>query len=377
MAEPIPLIDLQAQRVALGSALDGAIAEAVAGGRWILGPQVDELEKQLAEFAGVKHAVGCANGTDALLLILRAWGIGAGDAVFVPAFTFVATAEVVSLVGATPVFVDVLENSFNIDPVSLKSAIAMVRADGALTPRAIIPVDLFGQPADYRAIEPIAEAEKLFLLCDTAQSFGASLDNRRTGSIGHAAATSFFPAKPLGCYGDGGTCFTNDDELAEQLRSLRMHGQSSDRYEHVHIGLNSRLDTIQAAILIEKLKIFAQEIEAREPIAERYNEAFSQIDGIQVPRVIEGARSVWAQYTLQLPNREKLQDDLKAEGIATAVYYPVPLSRQPAYSHYPSVPIPVSDALSRKVVSLPMHPYLIEGAQDRIVASVLKSVSDA
>ncbi|MEE8439045.1 MAG: DegT/DnrJ/EryC1/StrS family aminotransferase [Micropepsaceae bacterium] len=377
MADPIPLIDLQAQRLALGPALDGAIAEAVAGGRWILGPQVDELEKQLAEFAGVKHALGCANGTDALLLILRAWGIGAGDAVFVPAFTFVATAEVVSLVGATPVFVDVLEHSFNIDPESLKSAIAMVRADGELKPRAIIPVDLFGQPADYRAIEPIAEAEKLFLLCDTAQGFGGSLDNRRTGSIGHAAATSFFPAKPLGCYGDGGACFTDDDALAEQLRSLRMHGQSAERYQHTLIGLNSRLDTIQAAILIEKLKIFPEEIEARERIARRYNEAFSQGDGIQVPKLIEGARSVWAQYTLQLSNREKLQDDLKDEGIPTAVYYPIPLSRQRAYSHYPSVPIGVSDALSRKVVSLPMHPYLIEATQDRITSAVLKSVSDA
>ncbi len=213
MAETIPLIDLQAQRLRLGDALDEAIAQAVSSGRWILGPEVGELEKRLAEFAGVKHVVCCANGTDALLLILRAWGIGPGDAVFVPAFTFVATAEVVSLAGATPVFVDVLENSFNIDGESLKAAIAMVKSDGAYSPRAIIAVDLFGQPADYRMIEPIAEAENLLLLCDTAQGFGATLDNRRTGSIGHAAATSFFPAKPLGCYGDGGACFTDDDGL--------------------------------------------------------------------------------------------------------------------------------------------------------------------
>jgi dTDP-4-amino-4,6-dideoxygalactose transaminase len=377
LAEPIPLIDLQAQRLRLGAALDEAIAGAVSGGRWILGPEVTELEKRLAEFVGVKHAVGCANGTDALLLIMRAWGIGPGDAVFVPAFTFVATAEVVSLVGATPVFVDVLENSFNIDSESLKAAIAMVKADGAYTPRAIIPVDLFGQPADYRAIEPIAEAEKLWLLCDTAQGFGATLDNRRTGSIGHAAATSFFPAKPLGCYGDGGACFTGDDELAKRLRSLRMHGQGTDRYEHIHIGLNSRLDTIQAAILIEKLKIFPQEIEARQGIANRYNGAFSGCDGIEVPVTIAGAGSVWAQYTLQVANRAKLQEDLMGEGIPSAVHYSTPLSKQPAYVHYPSVPTPVSEGLSKRVVSLPMHPYLDEATQDRIVAAVIKSVSSA
>jgi len=377
VSEIIPLIDLQAQRVALGSALDRAIADAVAGGQWILGPQVAELETQLAEFAGVKHAIGCANGTDALLLILRSWSVGPGDAVFVPSFTFVATAEVVSLVGATPVFVDVDEVSFNLDPESLKAAIVMVKAGGDLIPRAIIAVDLFGQPADYRAIEPIAQEENLLLLCDTAQGFGGTLDHRRTGAIGHAAATSFFPAKPLGCYGDGGACFTNDDKLAETLRSLRMHGQGSDRYEHVHIGLNSRLDTIQAAILIEKLKIFPQEIEARERIAKRYNEAFSTCNEIQVPQVIEGARSVWAQYTLRVSNRAKLQADLKGEGIPTAVYYPIPLSNQPAYNHYPSVAIAVSEALSEKVVSLPMHPYLDDDTQDRIIAAVLKSVSDA
>ena len=377
MAETIPLIDLQAQRLRLGVALDEAIARAVSGGNWILGPEVAELEKQLAHFAGVKHALGCANGTDALLLILRAWGIGPGDAIFVPAFTFVATAEVVSLVGATPIFVDVLGNSFNIDPESLKAAIAMVKADGAHRPRAIIPADLFGQPADYRMIEPIADAENLLLLCDTAQGFGAIFDNRRTGSIGHAAATSFFPAKPLGCYGDGGACFTDDDELAERLRSLRMHGQGNKRHEHIHIGLNSRLDTIQAAILIEKLKIFPQEIDARQRIAKRYNDAFRGCDGIEVPGVIEGAGSVWAQYTLQLANRAKLQEDLKGEGIPSAVYYATPLSKQPAYVHYPSVPTPVSEALSKRVVSLPMHPYLDEVTQGRIVAAVVKSVGSA
>jgi dTDP-4-amino-4,6-dideoxygalactose transaminase len=377
VADPIPFIDFQAQRARLGPALDDAIAEAIAGGQWILGPQIAQLEKELAVFAGVKHALGCANGTDALLLILRAWEIGPGDAVFVPAFTFVATAEVVSLVGATPVFVDVLKNSFNLDPKSLKTAISMVRGDGALTPRAIIPVDLFGQPADYRKIESIAEAEKLLLLCDTAQGFGGSLDNRRTGSIGDAASTSFFPAKPLGCYGDGGACFTDDDALAERLASLRMHGQGEHRNEHVHIGLNSRLDSIQAAILIEKLKIFPQEIEAREHIARRYNDAFKACSSIQTPQVIQGARSIWAQYTLCVSHRNNLQGDLKGEGIPTAVYYPIPLSMQPAYRHYPSTPIPMSEALSHQVVSLPMHPYLIKSTQDRIIAAVLNSVSRA
>lgn len=377
MADTVPLIDLQAQRQRLGAALDQAIARAVSSGQWVLGPEVAELETQLAEFAGARHAISCANGTDALLLLLRAWGIGPGDAVFVPAFTFVATAEVVSLVGATPVFVDVHEHSFNMDADSLEAAIAKVRGDSAYTPRAIIAVDLFGQPADYHSIEPIADAEKLSLLCDTAQGFGAILDDRRTGSIGRAAATSFFPAKPLGCYGDGGACFTADEELAAQLRSLRMHGQGKDRYEHIEIGLNSRLDTIQAAILLEKLKIFPQEIEERQRIAQRYGDAFKNHGAIKVPEVMDGAGSVWAQYTIQVARREKLQKDLNDQGIASAVYYATPLNRQPAYAHYPSVPTPVSDGLSKRVLSLPMHPYLDEAAQDRIVAAVIKSVGNA
>jgi dTDP-4-amino-4,6-dideoxygalactose transaminase len=376
VADPISFIDLQAQRARLGPALDAAIDAAVSGGQWILGPQVGELERQLAAFSGVKHAVACANGTDALLLILRAWEIGPGDAVFVPAFTFVATAEVVSLAGATPVFVDVLEDTFNIDPESLRSAIAMVNASGGLAPRAIIPVDLFGQPADYHRIEAIAAEENLLLLCDAAQSYGALFDNRRTGSIGDATATSFFPAKPLGCYGDGGACFTNDDALAEKLRSLRMHGQGADRYEHIHIGLNSRLDTIQAAILIEKMKIFPDEIAARERVVRRYNSALNG-PSVRVPAIMDGVQSVWAQYTLQVGNRARLQSDLKEQGVPTAVYYPIPLSRQVAYGHCPAVPTPVSEALAAKVVSLPMHPYLDDATQDRIVEAVLASAANA
>jgi len=373
VADPIQFIDLQAQRRRLGAPLEAAIKAAVEGGQWILGPQVSQLERDLAAWAGVKHAIACANGTDALLLILRAWDIGPGDAVFVPAFTFAASGEVVVLAGATPVFVDVLPNTFNMDPASLEAAIALVKRDSALKPRVVMPVDLFGQPADYRALAPIAAREGLKLLCDTAQGFGGLWDGKRAGAIGDAAATSFFPAKPLGCYGDGGACFTNDDGLKDLLLSIRMHGQGSDRYEHVRIGLNSRLDTIQAAILIEKLKIFQNEIDARNTVARRYNEAFKGSNRIVTPHVVEGAVSTWAQYTLKVENRAKFQADLKAAGVPTAVYYPIPLSKQKAYAHYPAAPTPVSEALSEQVVSLPMHPYLDAATQDRIIAAVLES----
>ncbi len=297
----IPFIDLQAQRRRLGATLSRAIEAAVEGGQWVMGPQVKELEEKLAAFAGVKHALACANGTDALMIVLRAWNVGPGDAVFVPAFTFAASAEVVALVGAEPVFVDVLEDTYNMDPASLEAAIAMVKRDGKLNARVVMPVDLFGQPADYRAIEPIVAREKLLMLCDAAQGFGALLDGRRAGGIGDAASTSFFPAKPLGCYGDGGATFTNDDGLIEILRSIRIHGQGTDKYENVRIGVNSRLDTIQAAILLEKMKIFPEEIELRDRIAKRYNEMLGRSNRIRVPRVIAGGQSTWAQYTIAGP----------------------------------------------------------------------------
>ena len=369
----IPFIDLQAQRRRLGAGLTKAIMDAVEGGQWILGPQVARLEEALSEFAGVKHTIACANGTDALMIVLRAWNIGPGDAVFVPAFTFAASAEVVALVGASPVFVDVCEDTYNIDPESLDAAIQMVRRKGKLTPRAVMPVDLFGQPADYRALEPIVRREKLLMLCDAAQGFGGRLDGRVAGGIGHAAATSFFPAKPLGCYGDGGASFTNDDGLAELLRSIRMHGQGADRYENVRIGVNSRLDTIQAAILLEKLKVFPEEIEMREQVAQRYQKAFASSNRIRVPRVIKGAQSTWAQYTIQVDARDQLQLDLKETGIPTAVYYPIPLSKQKGYQAFPSAPTPVSERISKTVVSLPMHPDLETSTQDRIIEAVLKS----
>jgi dTDP-4-amino-4,6-dideoxygalactose transaminase len=374
MSSPIAFIDLQAQRRRLGAPLEKAVLEAVQGGQWILGPQVTRLEKELAEFAGVKHAIACANGTDALMIVLRAWDIGPGDAVFVPAFTFAASAEVVALVGATPVFVDVLEDTYNMSPASLDEAIAAVKREGKLAPRVVMPVDLFGQAADYRALEPICRREGLKMLCDAAQGFGALLDGRRAGGIGDAASTSFFPAKPLGCYGDGGATFTNDDELNDLLRSIRVHGQGSDKYENVRIGVNSRLDTIQAAILLEKLKVFPEEIEMREAVAQRYSNAFRASNRIVVPRVIDGAQSTWAQYTIQVPDRDKLQADLKAQGIPTAVYYPIPLSAQKGYKHYPSAPTPVSDKICKTVISLPMHPDLDHTTQDRVITAVLSSV---
>jgi dTDP-4-amino-4,6-dideoxygalactose transaminase len=374
LAQPIPFIDLQAQRRRLGEPLNKAILAAVESGQWILGPQVAALEAELAKFAGVKHAIACANGTDALQIVLMAWGIGPGDAVFVPAFTFCATAEVVALVGAVPVFVDVREDTYNIDPASFEAAIALVKRGGKLKAKALITVDLFGQPADYDVIEPIAKREGLKVLVDTAQAFGATYRGRSTAAIGDAASTSFFPAKPLGCFGDGGCTFTNDDELARLLKSIHIHGEGTDRYENVRIGMNSRLDSIQAVILSEKLKIFPDEIKAREKVARRYHAALSKSNRIHLQMIIPGVQSVWAQYVIVVPDRAKVQADLKAQGVPTAVYYPIPLSKQKGYAHYPSAPTPVSEKLSTNVVALPMHPYIDEPTQDRVIAAVLESV---
>jgi dTDP-4-amino-4,6-dideoxygalactose transaminase len=370
----IPFTDLQAQRRRLGEPLNQAILAAVASGAWIMGPQVAEFEKKLADFCGVKHVIACANGTDALHLVMMAWGIGPGDAVFVPTFTFAATGEIVALAGASPVFVDIREDTYNMDAASLEAAIAKVKKDGKLKLKAVIPVDLFGQPADYDALIPIARREGLKVLCDTAQGFGGVYKGKTTGSIGDAAATSFFPAKPLGCYGDGGACFTNDDETAELLKSVRNHGAGSDRYENVRIGMNSRLDTIQAAILLEKLKIFPDEIVTRGRIAQRYNAGLGKSNRIRVPHLIDGVVSTWAQYTIQVPDRPKLQDDLKALGIPTAVYYPIPMSAQKGYAGYPSAPVPNAEKIGQHVVSLPFSPYLDAATQDTIINAVLASV---
>lgn len=369
--KPIEFIDLGAQRRRLGERIDDAIARVLAHGRYIMGPEVAVLEADLAAFSGATAVVSCASGTDALALVLMAKGVGPGDAVLCPSFTFAATAEVVAWVGATPVFVDVLPDTFNMDPASLRLAVETARAE-KLRPVGVIPVDLFGQPADYDAIEPICREHGLWMLADAAQSFGASFRGRKVGTIGFATATSFFPAKPLGCYGDGGAVFTDDAGLADVLRSLRVHGQGSDRYDNVRIGMTSRLDTIQAAVLIEKLKIFADEIERRNAIASRYNEELADV--AIVPALASDVTSVWAQYTIRVhpAKRESLASALKAKGIPTAIYYPKPVHQQTAYRRFPCAGngLPVSEALAQEVISLPMHPYLDADLQERIIGFV-------
>jgi dTDP-4-amino-4,6-dideoxygalactose transaminase len=361
MVQPMQFIDLRTQLELIRPHIDAAIKRVLDHGIFIMGPEVHALEKQLAEFCGVKHAISCANGTDALGLGLMAKNVGPGDAVFVPSFTFAATAEVVSWVGATPVFIDSLEDAYNIDPKSLEQGIAQAKKLG-IKPAGIIPVDLFGQPADYDAIQAIADEHGLWVMADGAQSFGASYKGRKVGNIGDMSTTSFFPAKPLGCYGDGGAIFTNDDDLAAIIKSLRVHGQGSDKYDNVRIGMNGRLDTIQAAILIEKLKIFPDELIARQKTADTYNEALKGI--VKVPHVIDGATSAWAQYTVVLPehiDRSKLMASLKEGGIPTMVYYVKPLHLQTAYKHYPTATgsaLSVCENLSERVLSLPMSGYV-------------------
>ena len=370
MTDPIPFIDLAAQRRRLGKAVDEAILRVLDHGGYIMGPEVRALEAELARFCGARHAISCANGTDALAIVLMAKGVKPGDAIFCPAFTFAATAEVVAWLGATPVFVDVREDTFNLDPDSLAEAVGAAHGLG-LNPVGVIPVDLYGLPADYDALEPVCAREGLWMLCDAAQSFGATYKDRKVGSIGLATAVSFYPAKPLGCYGDGGAIFTDDESLAAVMRSIRVHGEGTDKYDNVRIGLNGRLDTVQAAVLIEKLKIFPEEIVARDRIARRYGELLADLT--IVPAVPPGLTSVWAQYTIRLPgyDRAAFQAALAALGVPTAVHYPKPLHRQPAYARFPAgSPLPVSERLAAEVVSLPMHPYLTDEMQDRVVAAV-------
>ncbi|BAT59254.1 UDP-2-acetamido-2-deoxy-3-oxo-D-glucuronate aminotransferase [Variibacter gotjawalensis] len=368
---PVPFIDLKAQQQLLQPQVSQAIERVLAHGQYILGPEVRTLESDLSEFCGAKHVVSCSNGTDALALILMAKELKAGQAVLCPAFTFAATAEVIAWFGATAVFVDVHADTFNMDVRSLEAGIATAKKHG-LDPVGVIPVDLFGQPVDYDAIEPVCEAHGLWMLCDAAQSFGGSYRDRSIGNIGMATATSFFPAKPLGCYGDGGAIFTNDTELDTILRSLRVHGEGVDRYDNVRIGMTGRLDTIQAAVLIEKLKIFRDEIAKRNEIAARYNAALSDI--VTVPHVIDGATSVWAQYTIRVKpeQRDALAETLKAVGIPTAIYYRKPMHHQEAYKNnlVAGNGAPICEALAHEVISLPMHPYLEVPTQDRIVDAV-------
>jgi dTDP-4-amino-4,6-dideoxygalactose transaminase len=373
---PIPFIDVAAQRRRLGRAIDDAVARVLAHCQFIQGPEVRALEAELAAFCGARHVIACSSGTDALLLILMAWEIGPGDAVICPTFTFHATAEMVALLGATPVLADVQAETFNLDPESLQRAIATAKRLG-LKPRVVIPVDLFGLPADHDAIAAIAAEHGLAVLDDAAQAFGASYRGRKLGALATATATSFFPAKPLGCYGDGGAVFTDDDALAARVKSLRVHGEGVDKYDPVRIGINGRLDTIQAAVLIEKLKIFPDEILERDKIAARYSAALADV--ATVPRVGNESTSVWAQYTIRLApgRRDALAAALKAQGIPTAIYYAKPLHRQKSYSDSPLADggAPVSDRLAEEVISLPMHAYLEPAVQDRIVVAVRRALA--
>lgn len=364
---PLAFIDLEAQQRRLGDRVERYLGRVFQHKKYIMGPEVRELEDTLAGRIGVKHVVTCSSGTDALLLPLLAWGIGPGDAVFVPSFTFTATAEVVALLGATPVFCDVEPDTYNLCAQSVRQAIEAEARSGGLRIRAIIPVDLFGQPASYPALEALAAQYGLQVLADAAQSLGAHLDSTPVGQFGQATATSFFPAKPLGCYGDGGAVFTNDSGLAEVMRSLRVHGKGVDKYDTVRVGLNARLDTMQAAVLLAKLEIFDEELVKRDEVARRYSEALAGL--VRVPGLPSDRTSTWAQYTIRVEERDRIGQGLREAGIPTAVYYPRPLHEQPAFSPVAVAPsgCDVSSSLSRCVLSLPMHPYLEREDQRRII----------
>ena len=361
-------IDLAAQQAPIRDRIDAAITRVLDHGRYVMGPEVVELESALASFSSAPHVVSCASGTDALTLALMVHGVGAGDAVFVPTFTFAATAEAVALLGATPVFVDVDPVSFNLDPDQLESAVEGL--GGHLRPSGVIAVDLFGLPADYGRITSVAERSGMWVVADAAQSFGAVRDGANVGTMAPLTTTSFFPAKPLGCYGDGGAVIAHDEGHAEVLRSLRVHGAGTAKYDNVRIGINGRLDTLQAAILLEKLAVFPDEIRARQRIADRYEQALR--DSVIVPTVPDGALSTWAQYTIQVDGRDALAAHLTDRGVPSAVYYPRPLHLQTAYRRYPrgAGGLAVAERLSERVLSLPMHPYLSDADQDRVVEAV-------
>ena len=380
----IPFIDLAAQQLRIKPQIDAAIARVLAHGQYVMGPEVKQFENNLRAFCDTAHALSCANGTDALALPLLAWGIGAGDAVFCPAFTFAATPEVIPWTGATPVFVDILKGAYTLDPAHLEAAITGINTAGRLRPAAVIAVDLFGQPADYPAIRAVCDRHGLKLIADAAQGLGATLHGRHAAHWADAVATSFFPAKPLGCYGDGGAVLTNDAALWERMDSLRVHGKATvsdgqtapfdhdPKYLNARIGMNSRLDTLQAAILIEKLAIFADEILLRQAVADRYGVGLSG-PRLSTPQVIDGGRSTWAQYVIEHENRDGLAAHLRAQDIPTAVYYPVPMHRQAPYADFPTGPgaLPVTDAKAGRVLALPIHPYLQPDVQDRIISAIL------
>lgn len=362
-------IDLKSQYESIKDDVNQRIQNVLEHGRYVFGPEITELEEKLSDYVGVKHTVACSSGTDALLIPLMAWGIKAGDAVFTTPFTFVATAEVISLVGATPVFVDIKEDTFNIDPNNLEEAIKKVIKEGKLTPKVIMPVDLFGLPAELNEIEALAKKYDLLLLEDAAQGFGGNINGKRAGSFGHVGATSFFPAKPLGCYGDGGAIFTDDKDLYEKMISIRVHGMSDDRYNNVRIGLNARMDSIQAGILLSKLNIFDKELEERNRVANKYNAGLR--NKVTVPNVPEGYYSSWAQYSVMADDdkhRDQIRNKLNDNGIPTAIYYPIPLHLQTAYDYleYKKGNMPVCEKVGTKIFSLPMHPYLSNEDIDKI-----------
>lgn len=363
-------IDLHAQYRHLQQQIDHRISNVLQHGHYIMGPEVEQLEQQLADYVGVKHCISCANGTDALQLAMMVLDIKPGDAVFCPTFTFFATAEVIAYAGATPIFVDSDESTFNICPIHLEQQIERVFRDGKLKPKAIIAVDLFGLPANYPEIEKIAAKYQLKLIEDAAQGFGGEIGGKRAGSFGDMATTSFFPAKPLGCYGDGGAIFTNNDEYAALFRSYRVHGKGKDKYDNVRIGVNSRLDTIQAAILLEKLAVFPEELVSRNEVAAHYAEYLA--DTIKTPAVPEGFLSSWAQYTLVSESRDLIMAKLKDHGIPTMIYYGTCMHQQTAFSHFKhkDEEFPVASRLSKQVFSLPMHPYLEKNLQSKIVDAV-------
>lgn len=357
----IEFIDLKAQQARLKDKIEAGIQNVLTHGQYILGPEVAELEEKLAAYVGAKYCISCANGTDALQIAQMAFGIGSGDEVITPGFTYIATAETVAILGATPVYVDVNPKTYNLDVEQLEAAI---------TPRtkAIIPVSLYGQCADFDAINAIAAKYNIPVIEDAAQSFGATYKGRKSCNLTTVACTSFFPSKPLGCYGDGGAIFTNDDELAKVIRQIARHGQDR-RYHHIRVGMNSRLDTLQAAILLPKLEILDEEMQARQCVAENYTCLFNEAGIDTTPFIEAHNQSAWAQYTIQVKNRDQVQEKLKALGIPTAVHYPIPLNKQPAVANA-NVSLPVGDAIAERVMSLPMHPYLTREAQVKILSSL-------
>ena len=373
MSGPIPFIDLASQQARIKGAIDAGIAGVLEHGRYVFGPEIDAFEAAMATFGEAEHVVACANGTDAILLNLMAWGVGPDDAVFCPSFTYCATAEVVGLARATPIFIDIDRDTYNMDPTSLRAAIEAVIAQGELTPRAVISVDLFGQSADYPAIKAVCDAFGLKLIADSAQGFGTTLNGKHPLHWADVSTTSFFPAKPLGCYGDGGAVLTDDGEQNRVLRSLRMHGSGRDRYDNVRIGLNSRLDSIQAAVLLPKLEIYPDEIEARNRVAARYSDALAS-NAVRVPSVMDGVISTWAQYTIEVAEPDALQAALQARGVPSARYYPRPVHQQTAYAGFPvgAGGLRNTEAAAARVISLPMHAYLTPADQDRVIEAVLE-----